>query len=156
MHVSTLLDRADRDQWRCQQFDPVLSPLGLDGTDTEPIFNTRPRIFTLFPRVMAWPEVDLAKQDKAPPGSWPPELKPVCIHFGRGLPEWSPLVVRGKDAKDEKDELFEIAMEKFKKELNSSRRSQGHGRRASKGSSISVPMSPSNQWKMEGAMKPIE
>jgi len=44
-------------------------------------------------------------------------------------------------------------LENAKGELRGGGRLTGHGRKASTGSSTSVPSSPSQTWKMGGAMK---
>jgi hypothetical protein len=61
--------------------------------------------------------------------------------------------VRGKEEQEERNEYLSKAIEIAMKELNSNRRLIGHGRRESMGSSTAVPSSPSQQWKMGGAMK---
>ena len=134
--ANPLLDRALREEWRSQQFDPI-SPLSDSGSDLD-LSKTRPRVFTLFPRVIIHGEVDPENQDKGPPGSWPTDSDHICIHPGLGLPEWSPLVVRGKDDQEEKNEFIANMMENAMKELNSSKRGIGHTRRLSRGSSVSI------------------
>ena len=152
--VSSSLDRAHREEWRSQQFDPASSPpLHRVGTDPESISNTHPRIFTLFPRIMAHGDVDLVKEDKGPPGSWPKEPEKICIHRGVGLPEWSKLVVIGKDEQAKKEEYYSNLMKNADRELRSTRRGSEQGRRVSKGSMSSSPPSPSAQWKRESTMK---
>lgn len=140
--INPLLDRAHREEWRSRQFDPAL-PFDGDGPDPDLVSNTYPRVFTLFPRV------SVRIQDKLPPGSWP-NSEPTVIHPGVGLPEWSPLVVRGKVDQEEKEDYINKAMANARKEA--SRRVLGHGRRASRGSSTTGPPSPSAQWKTGGAM----
>lgn len=123
MSINSALEFRHREEWRAAQFDPVPSEGERDLTQ---VSMTYPRIFTLFPQVMA------RLPDAAPmPGSFP-ELEPKVIHHGVGLPEGSPLVLRGKkDAEDRK-----IAISNFKKELNSNRRGSvhTHTRQESRGS----------------------
>ncbi|KAH6725016.1 hypothetical protein BKA61DRAFT_567549 [Leptodontidium sp. MPI-SDFR-AT-0119] len=140
--INPLLDRAHREEWRSRQFDQAL-PFNGDGPDPDLVSNTYPRVFTLFPRV------SVRIQDRLPPGSWP-NSEPTVIHPGVGLPEWSPLVVRGKVGQEEKEDYINKAMVNARKEA--SRRVLGHGRRASRGSSTTGPPSPSAQWKTGGAM----
>ncbi|KAH6668368.1 hypothetical protein B0J14DRAFT_658287 [Halenospora varia] len=135
--VSPLLDRARREEWRSQQFDPQSPSSGSDEADLELVSRTHPRVFTLFPRVVARGVADPGNHDRGLPGSWPPESDLTCIHPGVGLPEWSSLVVRGKDEQEEKKEYLIKALENAKKELHSTRRALGHGRRESRGSSTS-------------------
>jgi hypothetical protein len=157
--VRPLLEHVHREEWRSQEFDPA-SPLGdYDEAELHMTSKTHPRVFTLFPRVVAREVADPVKHDTGPPGSWPqvsdqlPRTIETYIHPGRGLPECSPLVVRGKAEQEEKNEFLSKALENAKKEMHSSRRLPGHGRRDSMGSSTSGPPSPSMRWKMEGAMK---
>jgi hypothetical protein len=152
--VSPLLEPAHREEWRSQKFDPA-SP----SSDYDDMSKTHPRIFTLFPRVVARGVADPIKHEAGPPGSWSPEFDQApctvetCIHPGIGLPEWSSLVVRGKEEQEERNEYLSKALENAKKQLHSNRRLTGLGRRDSMGSSTSVPSSPSQKWKMGGTMK---
>jgi hypothetical protein len=151
------LDRAHLEEWRSQEFDPT-SPSGKIDIKSE----THNRIFTLFPRVIAREVADLVEHSKGPPGSWPPESNQAsrtietCIHPGKGLPEWSSLVVRGKKVQEEKIDYISKAVETAKKELHSTRRVSGHGRRESIGSSTSGLSSASQRWNMENVMKHSE
>lgn len=133
--MDPLLDRAHREEWRSQRFDPAL-PFDGDGPDPDLVSNTHPRVFTLFPRV------SVRIQDKLPPGSWPTS-EPTVIHPGAGLPEWSSLVVRGKVDQEEKEDYIKETMANAWKQA--SRHVSGHGRRASRGSSTTGPQSPSAQ-----------
>lgn len=156
--VNTVLNCANREEWRAHQFDPELPLPNSGGTDFESISKTRPRVLTLFPRVTAQAAIDTVKKKNLPPGSWPRDSDLECIHPGSGLPEWSPLVVRGRKAQDEKREAVAIAIENAKKNFSAAdiKRGSMHGRRASKGSLISVSTSPSEKWRMEGVMKSTE
>lgn len=136
------LDRAQREEWRSMRFDPASSLA--DKHDLDSISKTRPRVSILFPRIIA------QTQEKRLPGSWP-EIEPIVIHPGRGLPEWSSLVVRGKQDQDETTEKLKKAIENVKKDLHRSRRVSGHGRTESTGSLASGPPSPSMQWKHRGS-----
>jgi hypothetical protein len=157
--VSPLLNTAHREEWRSQTFDPASPSRDYDETKSDIVSKTHPRIFTLFPRVIAREVAGPIKHDAGPPGSWPPESDhaprtiETCIHPGIGLPEWSSLVVRGKEEQEERNEYLAKALENAMKELNSNKRLTGHGRKESMGSSTAVPSSPSQQWKMGGAMK---
>jgi hypothetical protein len=157
--VSPLLEHAHREEWRSQEFDPASPPSDYDETKPDMMSKTHPRVFTLFPRVVARGVADPVKHDTSPPGSWPqvsdqlPRTIETCIHPGRGLPECSPLVVRGKAEQEERNDYLSKALENAKKEMHSTRRLTGHGRRDSMGSSTSGLPSPSERWKMEGAMK---
>ncbi|KAH9203223.1 hypothetical protein DL95DRAFT_452068 [Leptodontidium sp. 2 PMI_412] len=141
--IDPLLDRAQREEWRSQRFDPVSSLA--DGLDMDLISKTRPRVFILFPRIVA------RTQEKLLPGSWP-QVEPIVIHPGIGLPEWSPLVVRGRHDQEEREENFKKAIQNMKKELQRTRRVPGHGRNESTGSSSSGQPSPSAQWKVGSAV----
>ena len=119
--VSQSLERAHREEWRAPQFDPVAPSRGQDEADFDAISKTRPRIITLFPRVMAWTVVDLVNDEKSPPGSFPresdqaPHNIETCIHPGKGLPEWSSLVVRGKEQREEQKDFLAKAAEDARK-----------------------------------------
>jgi len=139
--IHPLLDRAYREEWRSQEFDPAL-PSDENGTDPDLTSNTRPRVFTLFPRVLARIQEDL------PPGSFP-NFEPTVIHPGVGLPEWSSLVVRGKACQQEREDYFNEVVANAMKEA--SMLASGY-RRASRGSSTAGPPSPSAQWKTGGAV----
>jgi hypothetical protein len=160
--VNPLLELAYREEWRSQMFDPASPSRDYDESKSDIMSKTHPRTFTLFPRITAQEVAGPIKSDTGPPGSWPPESDQgprtieTCIHPGIGLPEWSPLVVRGKEEQEGKDEYISKALENAKKELKSNRRFTGHGRRESIGSLASTPSSPSQQWKAGGAMKSPE
>ncbi|KAG9239931.1 hypothetical protein BJ878DRAFT_337252 [Calycina marina] len=141
--IDIVLDRAQREEWRSKRFDPVAS--SADGHNLDLTSRTRPRVFTLFPRIVA------RTQEKLMPGSWP-QVEPIVIHPGIGLPEWSPLVVRGKHDQEERAEKLNKAIENMKKELHRSRRGSGNGRNESTGNLASRLPSPSTQWKNGGAM----
>ena len=82
--------------------------------------------------------VELVKDEKSPPGSFLLESDQAsrtietCIHPGRGLPEWSLLVVRGKQEREEQKDFLVKAMENAKKEAHSNRRIVEHSRRLNK------------------------
>ncbi|KAH7350807.1 hypothetical protein BKA65DRAFT_245204 [Rhexocercosporidium sp. MPI-PUGE-AT-0058] len=140
--IDPLLDRAYREEWRSQQFDPALPGDG-NGTDPDLASKTHPRVFTLFPRVSA------RIQENLPPGSYP-DFEPTVIHPGAGLPEWSSLVVRGKAYQEERKDYIKELLANAMKEANM--RASGHRRRASKESSTSAPSSLSEQWKTGSAV----
>lgn len=129
--VTPLLEPEHREEWRSQIFDP----LDHNEKNLDVISRTHPRIITLFPRVIAWETTRPIKYDNAVPGSFPPEsdhelrTKEMCIHHGTGLPEFSPLIVRGKEAQEEKSDYFKEVMENAKKEVHTRR--GGHSRRNS-------------------------
>ena len=137
--VSTSLERAHREEWRSQKFDPA-SPSGDDETKLD-MSRTHPRIFTLFPRVVARGVADPVNHDTGPPGSWPresdqaPRTIETCIHPGRGLPECSALVLRGREDQEERNDYLSKVIEDAKKKLHNTRRISGHGRRESMASS---------------------
>lgn len=154
--VNPLLEQQHREAWRSQRFDPAPSSTDYDKTKIDGGTETRPRVFTLFPRVVANGVTSPTKADRGPPGGWPSESDQVnhkiemCIHPGLGLPEWSPLVLRGK----EEQECLQKLIEDARKEAHSARRrTSRHSRVDSTGSLASGPSSPSSQWKMVGVMK---
>jgi hypothetical protein len=62
--------------------------------------------------------------DKDPPGSWlresdeEPRIAETCIFAGQGLPESSPLVVRGREEQEERNEAFSNTIKTVKKNLH--------------------------------------
>jgi myosin heavy subunit len=149
--VNLLLDRAHHKEWRSQQFDPAGDD---DETNSDPTSETHPLIFPLFPRVMARGVGDLANHDSGPLGSRPADSDPTIVHPGQGLPEWSSLVVRGQADQEEKKDFFKAALEIAKRQLQSSKRASGHGRRDSKTSVMSG--SPGESWKRGSAIEFLE
>jgi hypothetical protein len=115
--VSPSLKPVHREEWRYQKLDPVLPQDNYDEIRSDIMSKTHPRIFTLFPRVVAWEVAGPIKPDAGPPGSWPSEsdqgLRRIetCIHPGVGLPEWSSLVVRGKEEQEQRNEYLSKALE---------------------------------------------
>lgn len=159
--VCPTLGRENRNEWRSLFFDPPLSPSSDDNdTKTDIISSTHPRIFPLFPRVTARKLSGNAKLSVGPPGSWPesdqePRIIETCIHAGVGLPEWSTLVVKGKEEEEERKEYLEEVMENAK--LNArSRRNGGISRSGSMAGSVSGLPSPIAQWMSEGRKRVIE
>lgn len=146
--VNSLLQNAHREEWRSQEFDPesAENKLGV-------VSKTHPRIFTLFPEIIALEVADSVVNNTDLPGSWPKESEPIPrmaatrIYPGKGLLESSPLVVRGKEARREKAEYLQEGLQNLKKQFYMS------NRRDSIGSNMSGPTSPSERWKKEGAMK---
>jgi hypothetical protein len=152
--VSSSLDPTRRNEWRSSVFDP---PSPNSDTADDVVCPTRPHIFTLFPRVTA---LKLSAPPQAPtdlPGSWPeddqePRTIETYIHPGTGLPEWSVLVLKGKEEEELKKERIEdelirdklAALEK-KLEARGGRNGQ-HSRNGSIAGSASGPTSPTAQW----------
>lgn len=156
IRASILLDPDDRDKWRCIRLDPPSdddSPVKMDIKSF-----TRPRIFTLFPRLVAQGLPVTPEAVHYIPGSFsvPQQdiaLAETIIHDGVGLPEASALVIRGKTEQEEieasRKKIDENA-ENAKKEVIARRTRNTKSKRGSiSGSlsgSISGPLSPSAQW----------
>jgi len=149
--VSPSLDVAQRDEWRSIVFDPP-------STD-EVVPSTYLRIFTLFPRVTAFKMPVPAEAPASLPGSWPdqsqePHMIETRIHPGRGLPEWSALVAKGRDEEEQRKQCVEqeriqdklAALEKEKQELEALGGRSPHSRTGSLVGSASGPTSPTAQW----------
>jgi len=149
--VSSSLDLAQRNEWRSLAFDPP-------STD-DVVSSTYPRIFTLFPRITALKMPVPAEAPASLPGSWPEpnqELPMIetSIHSGTGLPEWSALVLRGKEEQELKEQCIEedriqdklAALEKEKQELEARGGRNAHSRAGSLVGSASGPTSPTVQW----------
>lgn len=119
--VNQLLERKHREEWRAPQFDPAAPSCGQDEVDFDGTSQTRPNIITLFPRVVALTIEDLDNDEKIPPGSFPRESDQAhyntetCIYPGKGLPEWSSLVVRGKEQREEQKDFLVKATEDARK-----------------------------------------
>lgn len=147
--VRSPLELAHREEWRSLEFDPAEPSLNRDETDFEVASRAPPRIITLFPRVVARKIVDPVKHAENLPGSWPlesdhtPRTLETCIHPGSGLPQWSPLVVRGKEEEEERNDYLQKVLEDAKKELHINRRTAGHSRRESMAGSTLVQSSES-------------
>lgn len=181
--VNLALEPTHREEWRSQMFDPASRSQDHDhdhdhnnnkasNSNPEITSQTRPRIFKLFPRVIAREVVvsPIKRDSTGLPGSWPGEsdawesaprkttTRETCIHPGIGLPEWSALVERGRQEQEETDEFLLKVVEDAKKHLHSTRQQTEQRRRESMGSltTSSVPSSPSQQWKMGGVMKSQE
>jgi hypothetical protein len=159
--VCACLDRANRSEWRYHKFDPLPSSSSDKDTDAEIVSSTHPRIFALFPRVIAAQKLSRATELAAgPPGSWPqsqdePRTIETCIHTGTGLPEWSPLVIKGKYEEEERKNYIREEMERVMQEANArSRRNGGQSRRDSMvaSGSGSGPPSPTTQFRGENGM----
>ena len=112
-------------------------PLSDSEVNFDVISRTRPRILSLFPRIVAWRGADLVNDGTSTPGSFPLESDEVsrplemCIHPGRGLPEWSSLVVRGEEARMELDNAVKKAIDDVKKRAYHARRTLEYSRRES-------------------------
>lgn len=140
--------------WRSQSLDP---DLGFDVTS-----STLPRIYTLFPRIIASSEVPRNREVPAksmPGGFWgenhEPEVIETEIHTGKGLRESSPLVMAGKEeAEDARYQLIQenldkemAEMETRAKELRArNERSGKHSRSGSMVSPGTPTSSPTSQW----------
>jgi len=152
VQVNSLLEHTHREEWRSEEFDPA-SPNN-EEPKLDVVSKTHPRPFTLFPEIIALEVVDPVVNDTDLPGSWPKESEQIPrtktrIYPGKGLPESSPLVIRGKEAQKEKDEYMQEAVKNLKKQFYS----KESNRRDSMASNMSGPSSPSERWRKEGAMK---
>jgi hypothetical protein len=153
------LDRANRNEWRYLRFDPQSSSPDED-IGAEIVSSTHPRIFTLFPRITAVQKLSRAAEPATGlPGSWPqaqdePRTIETCIHTGAGLPEWSPLVVKGKEEEEERRDYLHDEMVRVRQEANvrSGRRNSGHSRKGSMAGSGSGPPSQIAQFMDEGGL----
>ena len=140
--VNLSLDYANREEWRSEEFDPV-------GEEDEitPAPTTR-QIFALFPQVLVAEQVKVVNPGNDLPGSFPGDSNQptelIVIHTGKGLPEWSPLVVSGKLEQKEQEDYVTNAKKAFH-----TRHASGSNRRSSRGSI--PPISPSEQWSKNGA-----
>lgn len=141
--VNLVLDRSHREEWRSPRFDPACNR---DETD----FKTRPRIFPLFPRVVVRELGSQATYNNSPPTN-SPAGSDTTIHHGRGLPEWSSLVVRGKFEQEERTQFLRTAFENAKRQLQSTKRSSARGRRDSRRDSRgSLTLVSSSEWVVGG------
>ena len=109
---------------------------------------TSRQIFALFPRVLVAEQVKVVNPGNDVPGSFPADsnrtTEVTVIHSGKGLAEWSPLVVSGKLVQKEQEDYVTNAKKAFH-----TKRASGSNRRSSRGSI--PPMSPSEQWSKNGA-----
>jgi hypothetical protein len=140
IEIASDLERGARKDWRSPIFDPPEeNTIGM-----EIALSTRPRIFVLFPRVIARRFCSDTEIDSLP-GSWPePEGESrtveMCIHSGIGVAEWSALVVRGKEEvevweRDVKEEqiIMQQSLENAEKEAKAliAKKRMGNDRRGS-------------------------
>lgn len=139
--VSLLLDYANHEEWRSEEFDPVREA---DKMTADP---TSRKIFALFPRVLVAEQAMAVNSGSRVPGGFPEDsnrtTELTVIHTGKGLPESSSLVETGKQDQKEKEDSFNKQLEELKKQYNTPRAS-GSNRRNSKGSVYST--SPTEQW----------
>jgi hypothetical protein len=101
------LDRTAHEEWCSSTLDSNSSLPENNSLASEGINSTPARVFTLFPRVIALKMSGIKDLPAdALPGSWPdahqePAVMETCIHPGKGLPECSELVVKGKQEAEE-------------------------------------------------------
>lgn len=123
MSVCPTLSVTEQAVWR-SKFD--------DGSVVEVVSSTRPRIFTLFPRVIAKEFLISVRPPNGPPGSWPeskqePRELETCIYPGTGLRECSSLVIKGKQEEDERQAKLEQVhkrIEEYAEQLRKERNPQ--------------------------------
>ncbi|KUJ12523.1 uncharacterized protein LY89DRAFT_209467 [Mollisia scopiformis] len=148
------LNIADRDTWRSAQFDPLPSSEEA-STDMVIKSSTRPRVFTLFPRIIVQTPSVAAESVPHIPGSFSTSqqdyiVTETIIHPGIGLPESSALVIRGKYEEEQEEarqrEIMENAKEKLKRRHRTSSRSGSVSGPVSPSASVSGPLSPSARW----------
>lgn len=155
IQASILLDLNDRDKWRCVRFDPPADDDSSVKLDIKS--STRPRLFTLFPRIVAENLAVTPDTFHHIPGSFsaPHQNATVAdtiIHNGVGLPEACALVIRGKAEQEEMETRRKEIMENMEnaiKEINRRARNNKSKRGSVSGSlsgSVSGPLSPSAQW----------
>ncbi|CZR66413.1 uncharacterized protein PAC_16314 [Phialocephala subalpina] len=159
------LNPSDRNEWRSAKFDPAPSS-GHQDLEMDSKTFTRPRVFTLFPQVVAH---KLTLPEAEPtfhvPGSFSTPQQDLAvaetiIHPGNGLPESSPLVVRGRAEEEERKAYLAKLIENADKEFAKGGRLGGYSRSESiSGSatgSMSGPLSPSARWSTGSTLRPTE
>jgi hypothetical protein len=160
--IQPTLDRESRGEWRSRMFDPPPPSSNDSNAEWDAIPATLPRIYTLFPRVVALKTSSMGDALASLPGSFPePEQEfsttEICIHTGTGLAEWSPLVLRGKDEEEQRQE--ELVQSKLRREIDElskklnagSVRNGEHSRSGSMAQSGSGPQSLTEQWTKAGS-----
>lgn len=154
--VSKSLDYPYREEWQSQEFDAVTT--NNDGATSDAVSRTRPRIFTLFPRIIAREVAVPVQHDTEMPGSFPQGAEllhhtiETLINPGEGLPESSALVVRGKEKQEQRDKFIAEEIEKIKKQGHNVGHGPGHSRREPRTSLASSLPSPTEQLNIGGAM----
>jgi hypothetical protein len=137
------LNHSERNSWRSVRFDPVPDD---EAGEMDIKSSTHPRIFTLFPRIVAqeWPLTTEPSLQMPGTFSMPQQkLVPseISIHQGSGLAECSALVVRGKDEEEERKELLQKAMRDARKASAQGGWTRASGRTASISGSVTGSMS---------------
>jgi hypothetical protein len=164
--IYSALDRANWNEWRSSMFDPAVPASFNDKASPDALSSTHPRIFTLFPRIIASNISGNAEPPTDMPGSWQdsdqePRIVETCIHPGVGLPEWSVLVVTGKHEEEMRsglllEERLKKEMERLSHELKAtSGRIGAHSRSGSMVGTFSPPPSPTAQWLREGDRRKV-
>ncbi|KAF8847043.1 hypothetical protein BDZ45DRAFT_682127 [Acephala macrosclerotiorum] len=159
------LKPSDRNEWRSAKFDPAPSG-GHQDLEMDSKTFTRPRVFTLFPQVVAR-KLTLLEAGPAlhVPGSFSAPQQDLAvaetiIHPGDGLPESSLLVVRGRAEEEERKAYLAELIENADKEFAKGGKLGGYSRSESiSGSatgSMSGPLSPSARWSTGSTLKPTE
>jgi hypothetical protein len=123
IQVYSDLELEARQEWRSPIFDPAEN----NNASVDIASSTYPRVFVLFPRVIARALTGDTKITSLP-GAYPkpngkPRIVEKCIHRGIGMAECSALVLRGKEEielwKEEMKEeqvIFQQCLENAKKE----------------------------------------
>lgn len=144
------LDPELQHEWWTQDFDE-----DNDAKDLASTAKTRPRIFTRFPRIIArQPDFN----DNAEAG----KTKEIIIHRGLGLPEWSSLVLSGKEEVEERQKREKAMRERIATEIEiemakeRSERASKRSRRESVAVSVHDPSSPTAKWSEAKAMVAAE
>lgn len=150
--------------------DPTLDPTGYEGWH-EDMAAPNNGVIVLLPRIVARrysPIVD--NRPIGPPGMWidsetESHVEEICINSGKGLAEWSALVIEGEEEEDErtakqerekgaeKRRVLEEELKRLDKQAPGHKRRTSQTRRDSTTGSGLSPSSPSVVWMKGGGQR---
>lgn len=146
--ISLNLDPAKQSEWWTQDIDEDNDA----GKNLSATTKTRPRIFPRFPRI-------IARQPDFNDNIEASKAKDIIIHPGLGLPEWSSLVLSGKEEAEERREREKVLMERIAAEMAidmAKERSERASKRSRRGSVAHGPSSPTARWNEAKTMEVAE
>lgn len=156
--VTSTLDHTNRNEWQPTTFGPPSPSSDGNALLVAHMPSIPQQIFTLFPSITARKH---SEASGALPGSWPDQeqqqhiKETSCVHAGIGLPEWSELVLRGREEQEDIQESWNRVQEQWRKKIHeNAERSGQHIRSGSMRGFASGPSSPTAQ-RMNGRSKQL-
>lgn len=133
--MNPVLNPQKREEWRSQSLDPQNAETQIDGK-----VESRPRVFTLFPRITAVPSASSGTNSH----------EEICIHPGVGVPECASWVEAGRAEEEDRVRFLNEGMDELKKSANEKAKRRSSQSRRNSSASIAGPSSPTTLWKNEG------